>query len=333
MLDFWGYVVEREVAREAKERSWPKPWSDDPVIQSTFLTNVFREDDPGTQVAEDIMNTTGSDRKWLEPQTRLWNLLVYRRFNRQETWEESIGILRSLGDQIHAEEQLRERWLRREPVFTSAHQVNALSHLGDRVQVYEGQSPLLERTIWAIRDDLGKVTDLAEQLWESHTLKEAHREIMKAGLHGIGEFLAWQVVLDCELGGDPIVEVHEQDARRWAPSHGGAKLGAAIMWNWPDVGLIEGAGAKNRRKRAGSGDWPVLKKPSNEGVLKHMRTMEDAQWACFDQRGLRETWEHVSGGRDLQVPDIEHALCEASRYWLASAGITEPLRKYPLSGA
>jgi hypothetical protein len=46
-LVYW--ITEREAIRKKKDSGWPKPWSDDPVFQSVYFTNVHREDDKVTR--------------------------------------------------------------------------------------------------------------------------------------------------------------------------------------------------------------------------------------------------------------------------------------------
>lgn len=46
---FAYWIREREAIRARKERGQPKPWSDDPVFQTTYFCNVHREDDRVTR--------------------------------------------------------------------------------------------------------------------------------------------------------------------------------------------------------------------------------------------------------------------------------------------
>ena len=54
---FRYWMTEREAIRAKKEAGFPKPWSDDPIFQRTYFTNVHREDDRVTKYI----------REWLKP--------------------------------------------------------------------------------------------------------------------------------------------------------------------------------------------------------------------------------------------------------------------------
>lgn len=54
-LAYW--INERERIREEKENGYPKPWSEDPVFQTTYFCNVHREDDKVTRWIKDNWRT------------------------------------------------------------------------------------------------------------------------------------------------------------------------------------------------------------------------------------------------------------------------------------
>jgi hypothetical protein len=92
VLDFWRFVYERQAIYARRLDGLPRPWTTDPVLRERFFTNIFRDLDPGTAVARDIVSAARP--AW----ERLWNLMVYRRFNRESTW----GLIdyRELGDDL-----------------------------------------------------------------------------------------------------------------------------------------------------------------------------------------------------------------------------------------
>jgi hypothetical protein len=58
-LHYW--MFEREQVRHAKEDGQHKPWSNDPIFQSTYFCNVHREDDRVTKFIRTMYNSEVSD--------------------------------------------------------------------------------------------------------------------------------------------------------------------------------------------------------------------------------------------------------------------------------
>lgn len=206
MLDFWQYVHEREMIRKKRViGEFEPPWTGDKVLQTCHFTNVFREDDPGTWVAQDIM------KGYTSIEERLWNLVLYRRLNRESTYLQIGGYQRRM-TKAALERKLRAI---EGPVFTGAHQVNMLQMVMPGRDAIERQAEAMAY----LRDSKLKALDKA--LKKSRDIKDMFEYWLNAKIPGIGKFLAWQLALD--------VNVVYKWPENWAPVQAGAAAGLTIV--------------------------------------------------------------------------------------------------------
>lgn len=230
MRTFWQFVDERMAVHERRAAGAPAPWTDDPVLRGNFFTNCFRELDPGTEVAVGIMSRRSP--AWV----RAWNLLLYRRLNREDTWRAIGGFEARPGGR----DLLKALRAVRGPVFTGAHQVNML-------QQYPrlGGDPLARQA--AMMRDHDMVRKWAAAMAACGTAKEAFHATVDARLPGVGGFLAWQLTLDWRYG-DP--SQYSDDV--WAPVQAGALAGLTLVYpgSWANKADTEDALVMLRRHSA-----------------------------------------------------------------------------------
>lgn len=329
--DYWEFVHERECIRVLREQGLEAPWTADPVMSSRFFTNVFREDDPGTHVAVAILSRT--DRPKAE---RLWNLIRYRRFNREATWRDLMGYIewgQDVALDFRAErDRLQAAKDDKLALFTDAHQVYPL------VQLAEFGDDLLSRVMVASWRDATRCEELARQLEEAPDIKACFKAVKNAKLPGIAGFLAWQLVLDCRYGPDPIVR-HSDDV--WAPVQAGCRIGVILNENWPARGIVNtsaGSAGLSRAKReqvdeavaaaeAGDDDalpiLPSIRPTDCEAIMRDMRDRQDEEFGIRDLDFLA-----VSGGRRLTIAALEHSLCEVQKYWGVARGMPHSKRAF-----
>lgn len=173
VLEFINFVNEREAIRMLKESGAVKPWSDDPVMQTTYFCNIRREDDKTTKW---IRKHWGAQR----PNYEL-AMLTARIFNYPPTLRE---IERPWDDLT--------LWFE--------HLSTTLGMLADdHKQIWSGAY-----IISTNGRHIDKAQHCVELLWAAAkalpcaplqgTLTAAHRRLQ--GLYGVGSFLAAQVVAD-----------------------------------------------------------------------------------------------------------------------------------------
>lgn len=277
-MDFWQFVHERQTIWHRRNILGEfRPWTSDPVLERNFFTNVFRELDPGTWVAADIVKRCRPGAE------RLWNLILYRRLNREDTWRAlgGYGSPQLLG-------KLLEKLLRKidGPVFTGAHQVHTMQGIISGRDAIARQAHMMR--------DLGKsklLHGLAHDLFDITSVQQAFELWREAHIPGVGDFLSWQLALDCRYG---LAEFSDDE---WAPVQAGCRAGLEILY--PGIGA----------KKCTSFD--------REYKLLVLRDTQDAE---FRARGLDFQAVAAPGHGRLTVAAIEHSLCEYSKYVRISSG-------------
>eukprot|EP00746_Dinoflagellata_sp_MGD_P043901 gnl/MRDRNA2_/MRDRNA2_206926_c0_seq1.p1 gnl/MRDRNA2_/MRDRNA2_206926_c0~~gnl/MRDRNA2_/MRDRNA2_206926_c0_seq1.p1 ORF type:complete len:616 (+),score=86.03 gnl/MRDRNA2_/MRDRNA2_206926_c0_seq1:168-1850(+) len=86
--EFYNFVCERESIRIRREKGQPRPWSNDPVLQTLRVTNVKRENDRTTKLVRTLLDAKNEDwhsadslrEKKAIAQQWIFNIAVWRRF-------------------------------------------------------------------------------------------------------------------------------------------------------------------------------------------------------------------------------------------------------------
>jgi hypothetical protein len=153
--------------------------------------------------------------------------------------------------------------------------------------------------------ELGDVRAIADKLAAARTRREAYRALVNARIPGVSQFLSWQMTMDCTYGPDPIVTADDD----WAPITTGARFGAIMVKEWPKIGTVNYP----------IDGWPSLPTTPPAELERFVQGLRDEQEDRFEERGL--DWGALAGARRLDMPALEHALCEYSKYVAASVGL------------
>ncbi|MBI4348479.1 MAG: hypothetical protein HY553_16685 [Elusimicrobia bacterium] len=185
VLGFWRFVCERHLAfvRRVVWRT-PPPWTCDPVLATTRLTNVYRQLDRHSRyLIVTILSDTSS-----APSDTLFNVIVFRTFNRITTWE-ALGGFRAAGawNLDEARRILLDREAHGEPVFTGRYRI---SQQGADIQGLSKVEGYIRR-IAVIRDQLPA---LCARLTAARSLAEVHALLVQ--LPGVGGFTGYGLALD-----------------------------------------------------------------------------------------------------------------------------------------
>src|SRR3954463_1618933 len=80
---YWRFAAERQAMYERRLRGAPAPWTDDSILRSFRFTNVFRASDRVSQylIREVIYRSNPY------PDEILFRVLLFKFFNKIETWE------------------------------------------------------------------------------------------------------------------------------------------------------------------------------------------------------------------------------------------------------
>lgn len=187
---FIYWIEERERVRKAKEYLACKPWSQDPIFQTTYFCNVRREHDRVTRFVREFYSHHVN-----EPMFE-YNMVLARLLNRP-TSIQHVGYLAG-----HNPEKLvfklQELINRGESVWGGAYLVST-NGVPVAKPVY-----IANRVLGATYKLLG-ATPHANPVRGAGTLRAAHKALQ--GVDGLGSFMAAQVIADLKnTEGHPLVE-------------------------------------------------------------------------------------------------------------------------------
>lgn len=305
--DFYDWINERHSIWLRRSRGEPKPWTQDPIMQTYKFTNVFRQLDRGTIVLNEAIRPLIEQIKdphskvrvpaeraaWesLELRKKLFfNVVWYRLFNHAENMTE-LGLVDNAGG---LRSRLKARRNRGCKVFTSAHMTTGEPGR-DKIETY--------------LEVCDKVFELAEpyvlDMEEDGTMEGAFDNLLHLPL--VGPFVAYELV--CDFRFTPLLPDPPTDALTWANVGPGAARGLRRL------GMPETLDSMKWLYQECQ-DSPVL----GTHVAKH-------------HRGLNEWNESVKGEFPTPYPpfelrEIEHSLCEFDKYQRAKSGVGRPREKY-----
>lgn len=273
VMSFFDFVCERQMIYHRKEvlKLLP-PWTEDKILSSYKFCNIFRELDAGTKL---IMEAKGASD--LEV---FINIVCYRFFNRRDHFDR-IGWIKvdewSNPGFVERVNVAKEQG----PVFSDAYLVHG-SHrdVADRIDL------ILQRG-----------EDLMARLREGNPSKPKKGESKAAGsfrtlkeIPGVGDFLAYQIWLDCSYHG-----LHPFDGNDHVVIGPGSKWGLGLMMNLEDPKSLKD-------------DWCV-------SAMVALRDSQDDYFKDLARRG--KIFMHDS---PLGLDAVEHALCEWRKHHNLKAG-------------
>lgn len=206
---YWRFAAERQNIFFNRTKNLPSPWTNDPILQHHKFTNVYRVTDRVSQFLVKEVIYSGDQR----PEEILFRLLLFKIFNRIETWQclkNALGEIRfdayrfDIYDQI-----LSKRKLSGGSIYSAAYiMASAKSNFGFDLK-HQNHLKLIELVMQ--KRNIGRIV-------RSPSL-EALYDILLA-LPSIGPFLAYQYAIDINYS--PLVNFSEMDFVKAGP---GAKDG------------------------------------------------------------------------------------------------------------
>lgn len=180
---FFNYAKKRYQLMLDKEGGFPKPWTDDPILQQYRFCNVFREDDKTTRWFKNNIR----DELFYDPSV-VYATTMFRWFNKIETGE---LLLNKGGDKLKlfTDFQPKEILSRLEgvsPVITAAYMIKTPAGMKKA-----------EGIVWCLERSFNLCLELGEQMLEnvgSISLEAVHDRLMT--LPYLGEFMAYEIVTD-----------------------------------------------------------------------------------------------------------------------------------------
>ncbi|KAI0820840.1 hypothetical protein BC628DRAFT_1465886 [Trametes gibbosa] len=182
---FFVFVAERHRIHQRRLLGAPQPWTTDSILATYPFTNVFRVYDRVTQYI--LHNVIERGDQGLQEQC--FRIMLFRSFNRMETWElltAHFGELTWREFDVDAYDEVLLAEQRGNPLYNHAYIIPS-PKLGGRANASNHL-----RLVQLMMEE-----DLPGQLQKLRHLKDAHGRI---GLFpGMGDFMALQLLLDLNM--------------------------------------------------------------------------------------------------------------------------------------
>jgi hypothetical protein len=197
---YWRFAALRQEAFFNRLKNRPYPWSDDAIINKYRFTNVYRASDRVSQYL--IQNVIYNDELPNSPKEVLFRILLFKLFNKIETWELLRGRIEiptfedykfQLYDDI-----LTDALIHKRKIYSAAYIMPSGRSTFGFERKHSNHLKLIELI-------LSKDTHL--KLPAANTMQQAF-EIIKS-FPGLGDFLAYQLLIDINYS--PIIDFSESE--------------------------------------------------------------------------------------------------------------------------
>ena len=182
---FWRFAAERQRVFWRRVQGLPPPWTTDPVLAAYKFTNAYRASDRVSQYLIRSVIYEGPQ----EPRELFFRTLLFKLFNRVETWEllqREAGPLHTAGFCVKRYDRVLMAALDRgEPIYSAAYIMPSGVKGAPFARKHRMHLELLARML---RDEL------PERLAQTATMAQAFAALR--AYPTIGDFLAYQYVTD-----------------------------------------------------------------------------------------------------------------------------------------
>lgn len=197
---YWKFAAIRQEVFFNRIQGTPFPWSTDPIINKYKFTNAYRASDRVSQYL--IKNVIYKDNLPNSPKEILFRILLFKLFNKIETWE----LLQSKIGHLTFEDYKFKEY---DNILTKAMSVGkriySAAYIMPSGNSYFGFLKKHSNHLKLIELILKEETH--EKLMSSKTMQQAF-EIIKQ-FPGLGDFLAYQLLIDINYS--PIINYSESD--------------------------------------------------------------------------------------------------------------------------
>jgi hypothetical protein len=193
---YWRFAALRQDIYHRRVRGEPGPWTTDPVLSAHRFTNAYRAAD---RVSQYMIRNVAYDGDQ-HPEEVVFRVLLFKLFNRIETWELLAGAVGPLTardfDVEILDKVMSEAFTRGDRLYSAAYIMpTAIPGLARK---HRSHLELLRQML----DDR-----LAERLSAAGSMGAAYDVLL--GYRGIGPFLAYQLVTD--LNYTSVLDFSEMD--------------------------------------------------------------------------------------------------------------------------
>ena len=288
---FWTFIAERQniFVKRYLDRT-PPPWTEDPILKEFKFTNVYRELDRGTVFyLEEIMAYLESTT--IEDSER-GRKGLFKKLVFQTLVYRHFNYIESW--KVLLPYLLEADWLGMEKALIRQPRIYTNAHNVTGFQ-WAGSVSKIENSMYLVQslwyNQLDKITDA---LWERRNDMGASWQYMVDHIGGLGGFTAYEVVVD--LSYSSLTGYNDDD------------------WVNPGPGCRRGL----NRVFPGLGNNPSV-------CRDHIKLLRDNQNLYLESYGINfQQWM----GKELTLRNIEHCLCEYSKYAKAYFREGRPRNKF-----
>ena len=188
---YWRFAAERQAIFFRRLRGDPAPWTDDPILLRHRFTNAYRAADRVSQYL--IREVIYGEGRSMEPREQLFRVLLFKLFNKIETWqllEDQLGDLRWETFDFAGYDKLLSAAMRSGArLYSAAYIIPPVKWPGGDGVKHRGHLHLIRTALSGnLVDGLGGAMSLGEVF---ALLKQ---------LPSLGDFLAFQLAIDLNYG-------------------------------------------------------------------------------------------------------------------------------------
>lgn len=197
---YWKFAFERQETFFNRLKGFHFPWSDDEIINKYKFTNVYRATDRVSQYL--IKNVIYNVKLPNSPKEILFRILLFKLFNKIETWEllsSKLGILTWEDYNFKKYDNILRN------TIESGKRIYSAAYIMPSGQSYFGYERKHSNHLKLIELMIKRETH--EQLASAKKMQNAF-ELIK-GFPGLGDFLAYQLLIDINYS--PILNFSESE--------------------------------------------------------------------------------------------------------------------------
>lgn len=197
---YWKFAVLRQDVFFNRLKGMPFPWSKDPILNQYKFTNAYRVADRVSQYL--IKNVIYHENLPQTPKEILFRILLFKLFNKIETWELLTG---KFGTLTYEEFSFAEYDKILDKAITGGRRIYSAAYIMPSVQSRFGFERKHSNHLKLIQLMLEEQVD--QKLMAAKTMQQAFEIIKK--FPGLGNFLAYQLLIDINYS--PILDFSESE--------------------------------------------------------------------------------------------------------------------------
>lgn len=175
---FVYWITERHNIYMKRQQGLPKPWTEDPILQTYRFCNVFRELDTTTIWIKENIREKYKDHKYM-----WFGMCVARQINKIETLAE-LGDLVVDFNPEQFEAAMKTRRARGDLIYSPAYMLTTHKCKMDKIEY----TTMILNNVWKDRESI------TEYLNQQPDLQSAFNLFLQ--YHGFGKFVSYEVVTD-----------------------------------------------------------------------------------------------------------------------------------------